>query len=304
MQLVDKLKMFNWKADKPRIWPSCKFGVQVTTYCMSVSFFMTIWAAIVYGENAMGLLVCLLAVHFFAAIITVGELGEISSIQSILVKIEPDSDILSKSERLKTKYILYCLRVALVIIAIGVAVNLQVVLFSGAIFALSGAIFTCIFSYKVRKLFPIDFIKVVSFYMWGMRRSKGDSSYSSNLGVNPSNGLPVINSSFDTGGSLWRRVSGLHDVHMPFENDSVTSLPFENELATSTSFLLENNVDEFGAIKFNPASGLPMMNDTFDINGDVFGTTSHYYDDHHNWDNHHSQDNSSWDNHWDSHDRW
>lgn len=203
MQLVDKLKTFNWKADKPRIWPSCKFGVQVAACCMSVSFFMTICAAIVYGENAMGLLVCLLAVHFFAAIITVGELGEISSIQSVLVKIESDSDILSKSERLKTKYILYCLRVALVIIAIGVAVNLQVVLFSGAIFALLGAIFTCIFSYKVRKLFPRDFIRAISFYMWGGRSSKDHTSCYSNNGVNPASGLPMLNKTIDVGGNSW-----------------------------------------------------------------------------------------------------
>lgn len=47
-----------------------------------------------------------------------------------------------------------------------------------------------------------------------------------------------------------------------------------------------------------------MMNDTFDINGDVFGTTSHFYDDYHNWDNHHSHYDTTWDNHWDSHDKW
>ncbi|HFE4537100.1 TPA: hypothetical protein ACF24J_003421 [Escherichia coli] len=205
MQPVEKLKTFNWKDDKPRIWPSCKFGVQVTAYCMSVSFFMTIWAAIVYGENAMGLLVCLLAVHFFFAVITIGELGEISSIQRVLMNIEPDSDILSKSERLKTRCILYACRMSLVIIAVAVGFELQFVLFSGAVFALSGVIFTCIFSYKVRKLYPGDFVRLVSFYMWGERRLKDDTSYSGNNWVNPASGLPMLNNTIDVGGNAWGR---------------------------------------------------------------------------------------------------
>lgn len=203
--LTEKLKTFNWKDDKPRIWPSCKFGVQITAYCISVSFFMTICAAIVYGDNAMGLLVCLLAVHFFAAIITVGELGEISSIQRILMKIEPEADIFSKSEQLKTRCILYACRVSLAIIAVSVGFELQFVLFSGAVFALSGAIFTCVFSYKVRKLFPRGFIRAVSFYMWGERRVKGDTSCSSNSGFNPASGLKMINNTIDAGGNVWGR---------------------------------------------------------------------------------------------------
>lgn len=281
-QLIEKLKTFNWKDDKPRIWPSCKFGVQVTAYCISVSFFMTICAAIVYGENAMGLLVCLLAVHFFSAIITVGELGEISSIQRFLMKVEPETDILSKSEQLRTRCILYACRVSLVIIAVAVGVDLQFVLFSGGVFALSGAIFTCIFSYKVRRLFPREFISVVSFHMWGGYRSYGKMSESDNREFSPIKGLPTISNSFDSAGNIY----GSDFLQL-------------NRMSTFS----DNHIDDIST-GFNPASGLPMMNDTFDINGDVFGTTSHFYDDYHNWDNHHSQDNSSWDNYWDSHDRW
>lgn len=193
-QLVEKLSSFNWEADKPRKLPCCKLALQITAYCLSVSFFMMICAAIVYGENAMGLLVCLLAVHFFFAVITIGELGEISSIQRVLMKIKPDSDILSKSELLKTRCILYACRMSLVIIAVAVGFDLQFVFFSGAVFALSGAVFTCIFSYKVRKLFPGDFVRIVSFNLWGERRS---------YEVNPATGLPMLNGSIDVGGNTW-----------------------------------------------------------------------------------------------------
>lgn len=42
-----------------------------------------------------------------------------------------------------------------------------------------------------------------------------------------------------------------------------------------------------------------MMNDSFDINGNVFGTTSHFYDEpYHLDDYHHSHDNHSWDDRW------
>lgn len=193
-QLIEKLKTFNWKDDKPRMWSSCKFGVQVTAYCMSVSFFMMICAAIVYGESAMGLLVCLLAVHFFSAIITIGELGEISSIQRVFMKVESDLDIISRSEKMKIRCILYATRISLLIIAVGVGFELQFVLFSGAVFALSGVIFTCIFSYKVKKLYPGDFVRIASFNLWGERRS---------YEVNPATGLPMLNGSIDVGGNTW-----------------------------------------------------------------------------------------------------
>ncbi|HAX4851800.1 hypothetical protein [Escherichia coli] len=202
-QLTEKLKTFNWKDDRPRIWPSCKFGVQITACCISVSFFMTICAALVYGENAMGWLVCLLVAHFFSAIITIGELGEISSIQHVFMKIEPETDIISKSEQLKKRCILYACRVALVVIAVAVGFDLQFVLFSGAVFALSGVIFTCIFSYKVRKLYPRDFVRIVSFNLWGERRSKNDTHCSSNNWVNPATGLPMLNNTIDVGGNAW-----------------------------------------------------------------------------------------------------
>lgn len=195
MQAVEKLKTFNWKDDKPRMWPSCKFGVQITAYCVFVSFFMTICAALVYGENAIGVLVCLLVAHFFSAIITIGELGEISSIQRVLMKIEPETDIVSKSEQLKKRCVLSACRVALVVIAVAVGVDLQFVLFSGAVFALSGVIFTCIFSYKVRKLYPGDFVRIASFNLWGERKSSHE--------VNPATGLPMLNGSIDVGGNTW-----------------------------------------------------------------------------------------------------
>lgn len=294
-QLIEKLNSFNWKDDKPRMWPSCKFGVQVTACSVFLSFFIIICATVVYGERAMGLLIGLLAVHFFSAAITIGELGEISSIWHVFMKIEPETDIILKSEQLKNRCVLYACRVALVVIAVAVGFELQFVLFSGAVFALSGVIFTCIFSYKVRKLYPGNFVRIVSFYLWGKRYSKGTTSRPSDNGVNPITGFSMANNSFNTNGNVVGRVSGLYDDHMSFESGSVTSLPFENDSATSS--LLENN--EFGIMNFNPASGLPMMNDTIDINGDVFGTTSHFYDDQYHLDDyHHSHDNHSWDDRW------
>ncbi|ELQ4386326.1 hypothetical protein R2X80_004289 [Salmonella enterica] len=204
-QLTEKLKTFNWKDDRLRMWPGCKFGVQITACCISVSLFMTICAVLVYGENAMGLLVCLLVAHFFTAAITIGELGEISSIQHVLMKIEPETDIISKSEQLRNRYILHACRMALVVIAVAVGVDLQFVFFSGAVFALSGAIFTCIFSYKVRKLYPDDFVRIVSFNLWGEHRSEDDTycSRSRSNEVNPATGLPMLNNTIDVGGNAW-----------------------------------------------------------------------------------------------------
>lgn len=165
--LIEKLKTFNWKDDRPRMWPSCKFGVQITACCMMLSIIVILPAVFINFERYFIFLVYASIVHLFAAVITIGELGEISSIRRVLMKVEPETDILSKSEQLRTRCILYACRVSLVIIAVAVGVDLQFVLFSGAVFALSGAIFTCIFSCKVRRLFPREFIKVISFYMWG-----------------------------------------------------------------------------------------------------------------------------------------
>ncbi|TQO04765.1 UNVERIFIED_ORG: hypothetical protein FHU01_4351 [Citrobacter freundii] len=202
-QLVEKLKTFNWKDDKPRMWPSCKFGMQITACCMALSLLIILPAVFIDFEAYFIFFIYASIAHFFSAIITIGELGEISSIQRVLMKIEPDSDILSKSERLKVRCMLYAFRMSLVIIAVAVGGDLQFALFSGAVFALSGAIFTCIFSCKVRKLFPGDFVRIVSFYMWGGRRSKDNTSCSSNNWVNPASGLPMLNNTIDVGGNAW-----------------------------------------------------------------------------------------------------
>ncbi|EPQ9786283.1 hypothetical protein ACUYWO_003904 [Escherichia coli] len=293
--LTEKLKTFNWKDDRPRIWPSCKFGVQATACCMMLSLIVILPAVFINFERYFIFLVYASIVHLFSAVITIGELGETSSIQRVLIKIEPETDIFSKSEQFKKRCVLSACRVALVVIAVAVGVELQFVLFSGAAFALSGAIFTCIFSYKVRKLYPGNFVRIVSFYLWGKRYSKGNTSRPSDNGVNPITGFSMANNSFNMNGNVVGRVSGLYDDHMSFESGSVISLPFENDSATSS--LLENN--EFGIMNFNPASGLPMMNDTIDINGDVFGTTSHFYDDQYHLDDyHHSHDNHCWDDRW------
>nr|WP_261290230.1 hypothetical protein [Escherichia coli] len=111
------------------------------------------------------------------------------------MKIEPETDIVSKSEQLKKRCVLSACRVALVVIAVAVGVDLQFVLFSGAVFALSGVIFTCIFSYKVRKLYPGDFVRIASFNLWGERKSSHE--------VNPATGLPMLNGSIDVGGNTW-----------------------------------------------------------------------------------------------------
>ncbi|EEX2836215.1 TPA: hypothetical protein SI321_003049 [Escherichia coli] len=202
-QLTEKLKTFNWKDDRLRMWPGCKFGVQITACCISVSFFMTICAALVYGESAMGLLVCFLVVHFFSAIITIVVLWEISSTQYVLMKIAPETDIISKSEQLKKRCVLYASRVALIIIAVAVGFELQFVLFSGAVFALLGAIFTCVFSYKVRKLYPDDFVRFVYVNLPGESRSKDDVCCSSSNEVNPATGLLMLDDTIDVGGNAW-----------------------------------------------------------------------------------------------------
>lgn len=201
--LTEKLKTFNWKDDKPRIWPSCKFGVQATACCMMLSLIVILPAVFINFERYFIFLVYVSIVHLFSAAITIGELGEISSIQHVFMKIEPETDILSKSEQLKTRCILYACRVSLVVIAVAVGFDLQFVLFSGAVFALSGVIFTCIFSYKVRKLYPGDFVRIASFNLWGERRSKDDTYCSSSNGVNPATGLPMLNNTIDVGGNAW-----------------------------------------------------------------------------------------------------
>lgn len=199
--LTEKLKTFNWKDDRLRMWPGCKFGVQITACCISISFFMTLCAALVYGENAMWLLICLLVVHFFSAIITIVVLWDITSTQYVLMKIEPETDIISKSEQLKKRCVLYACRVALVIIAVAVGFGLQLVFFSGAVFALSGAVFTCVFSYKVRKLYPDDFVRFVYVNVSGECRSKDDVCCSSNNRVNPATGFPMLGG-IDVGGNF------------------------------------------------------------------------------------------------------
>lgn len=193
--LTEKLKTFNWKDDKPRIWPSCKFGVQATVYCMILSLIVILPAVFINFEKYFIFLVYASIVHLFSAVITIGELGEISSIQHVFIKIEPETDIISKSEQLKKRCVLSACRVALVVIAVAVGFDLQFVLFSGAIFALSGVIFTCIFSYKVRKLYPGDFVRIASFNLWGERKSSHE--------VNPATGLPMLNGSIDVGGNTW-----------------------------------------------------------------------------------------------------
>ena len=201
--LTEKLKTFNWKDDRLRMWPGCKSGVQITACCISVSFFMTLCAALVYGENSMWLLICLLVVHFFSAIITIVVLWDITSTQYVLMKIEPETDIISKSEQLKKRCVLYACRVALVIIAVAVGFGLQLVFFSGAVFALLGAVFTCVFSYKVRKLYPDDFVRFVYVNLPGECRSKDDVCCSSSNEVNPATGLLMLDDTIDVGGNAW-----------------------------------------------------------------------------------------------------
>ncbi|HAX9993907.1 TPA: hypothetical protein JS232_003961 [Escherichia coli] len=201
--LTEKLKTFNWKDDKPRIWPSCKFGVQATVYCMILSLIVILPAVFINFEKYFIFLVYASIVHLFSTVITIGELGEISSIQHVFIKIEPETDIISKSEQLKNRCVLSACRVALVVIAVAVGFDLQFVLFSGAIFALSGVIFTCIFSYKVRKLYPSDFVRITSFNLWGERRSEDDTYCSRSNEVNPATGLPMLGGSIDVGGNAW-----------------------------------------------------------------------------------------------------
>lgn len=203
--LTEKLKTFNWKDDRPRIWPSCKFGVQAAACCMMLSLIVILPAVLINFEKYFIFLVYASIVHLFSAAITIGELGEISSIQRVLIKIETETDIISKSEQLKKRCVLYACRVALVIIAVAVGVDLQFFLFSGAVFALSGVIFTCIFSYKVKKLYPDDFVRIASFNLWGERRSEDDTycSRSRSNEVNPATGLPMLGGSIDVGGNAW-----------------------------------------------------------------------------------------------------
>ncbi|GDL70634.1 hypothetical protein BvCmsKSNP073_02403 [Escherichia coli] len=119
------------------------------------------------------------------------------------MKIEPETDIISKSEQLKKRCVLSACRVALVIIAVTVGCGLQFILFSGAVFALLGAIFTCVFSYKVRKLYPDDFVRFVYVNLPGESRSKDDVCCSSSNEVNPATGLLMLDDTIDVGGNAW-----------------------------------------------------------------------------------------------------
>lgn len=159
---------------------------------------MTFCAALVYGENAMGLLVCLLVVHFFSAIITIVVLWEISSTQYVLVKIEPETDIISKSEQLKND--VYCMPAewpwSLSLLLLGLICNLSFL--GGGVCFIGGSFYMC-FSYKVRKLYPDDFVRFVYVNLPGECRSKDDVCCSSNNGFNPATGLPMLNGPIDAG---------------------------------------------------------------------------------------------------------
>lgn len=200
-QLVGKLSSFNWEADKPRVWPCCKLALQITGYCISISFFIMICVAVVYGEKSIGLLIFFLIMHFFACIITVGVLGDVSFILAVLAKIEPDSDIFLEIERVKRKHIIYGLRTGLIAIAISVLANLFFISYSGVLMALSGGVFSCLFYYKVGKLIPAEFRFIVSKHMpGGGRLSQNDTSLPSRR-INPATGLPMLNKSIDVAGN-------------------------------------------------------------------------------------------------------
>ncbi|HBE6103539.1 TPA: hypothetical protein KMG89_004804 [Escherichia coli] len=81
----------------------------------------------------------------------------------------------------------------------------------------------------------------------------------------------MINDAFDAAGN-------------PFGCDFLQS----NRIST----FFDNSIDNIST-GFNSASGLPMVNESFDINGDVLGTTSHFYNDHH-----HNHNSHSWDDRW------
>lgn len=284
--LIKRLDAFSWKKDKPKRWSCSKFAVQITISCLWVSFMMfvvSVWMGL--KEIYELLMVIGIILHVITGLITVFTLWHVAWV--VLKKIAPEADVCLRFELDKKKSIKHALITTLVIVAIGVVVNIKFVFLSGVVMAIVGCIYSVIFMCRVGKYFPIDFFYALKrkylqeTAIFNVEHSSGERTLKTltEYGVNPAN------NSTDVNDNVFCMTSRFHDVHIPFEN------------GTATSFLLENN--ELESIKFNPASGLPMMNDSFDINGDVFGTTSRFYDEpYHLDDYHHSHDNHSWDDRW------
>ncbi|HAW0256329.1 TPA: hypothetical protein JLI63_004060 [Escherichia coli] len=307
-QLIEKLDLINFESDKLRLLQYCKPPLKITTYCMLLSVFVMISTVVIYDKISIGLLISLLVSHLFIGFFTTIALLQTSLLWGVIKKISPESDVNLRIKKISKKCIVYSLAVSLIIIAFLIVVELNVVFYSGVVFAIVGFIFSVLFMFRVDACIPKEFICALNMkHLQSMGRLKpeemkqfstakmasqanavsddlavGEREYPFSHGINQATGFPMVNDLFKPTGNL-NGSNSLQSNSTPTFSDSHI-----NDISTG----------------FNPASGLPMMNDTFDINGNVFGTTSSFYDEHHSWDSHHSHDNNTWDNYWDSHDRW
>lgn len=307
-QLIEKLDSINWESDNLRLSQYCKPPLKITAYCMLVSVFVMISTVIICDKISMGLLISLLVSHLFIGFFTTIALLQTSLLWGVIKKVAPESDVNLRIQKISKKCIVYSLGISLIIIAFLIIFELNFVFYSGVVFAIVGCILSVLFMFRVDACIPKEFICALNMkYLQSMGRLKpegmkqfstakissqanavsddlavGGREYPFSHGINQATGFQMVNDLFKPTGNL-HGSNPLQSNSMPTFSDSHI-----NDISTG----------------FNPASGLPMMNDTFDINGNVFGTTSSFYDEHHNWDNHHSHYDTTWDNHWDSHDKW
>ena len=307
-QLIEKLDSFNWKSDDLKLLQCCKLPFKITAYCMLVSFFVMILSVIIYEKLSIGLLISLLVSHFFVGFFSTLALLQTSLLWGVIKKIAPESNVNLRIQKLSKKYIVYGLGISLAIIVFLAVVELNFVFYSGVVCAGVSCILSVLFMFRADACIPREFIYALNMKcLQSVGRLKPEviKQFSTAKVSSQEN---TVSNNLVVGG---RKHLFSHEINsatkFPMVNDSFNSLENlckRNPLQSNNmAAFYDNNINDIST-GVNPASGLPMMNDTFDINGDVFGTTSHFYDDYHNWDNHHSQDNSSWDNHWDSHDRW
>ena len=307
-QLIEKLDSINWESDKLRLLQYCKPPLKITAYCMLLSVFVMISTVIIYDKISIGLLISLLVSHLFIGFFTTIALLQTSLLWGVIKKVAPDSDVNLRIQKISKKCIVYSLGISIIIVAFLIVFELNFAFYSGVVFAIVGCIFSVLFMFRVDACIPKEFICALNMkHLQSIGRLKpeemkqfstakiasqanavsddlavGGREYPFSHGSIQATGLPMVNDLFKPTGNL--------NGSNPLQSNSMTTFSDShiNDIPTG----------------FNPASGLLMMNDTFDINGDVFGTTSSFYDEHHNWDNHHSHDRNTWDNHWDSHDRW
>lgn len=299
--LIVKLNQFTWNSDEPQMWFRYKFALKITACCLLVSLLVIIYIAITDSRGTLDSLIYLGVAHLFVGLITMLMLGQVCFFWEMLKKVAPESDVHIGIEKVKRECVIYGLGVWAIVITIGVAISLSFAFFSGVVLALSGLVYSFVFAHKAGELFPSEFIYMLRMKVFHEKNQKtvnmnvGDQASSNqSLGFNPATGLPMVSGMLDSAGNPYGSVilqqSGTH-------GDVAQNIMSMDKIITQ-----RNTFPHIDTSRFNPASGLPMMNDSFDINGNVFGTTSHFYDHqhhwyhHYHWNNYQSHDYHRWDN--------